>query len=109
MGLHHAVDAHLDLMHLEAAQDVGVQQHAVREKDLAQVEVGKQLVDLVESRVEKRLAARKQHPEPLHILELTESAQDLRNAELLAGTAADIAVLAPQVAAVRDLELQVAE
>ena len=93
------IEAHADLVHVEARRRAAVEQRAVGAQNDAQVVAGQHVVELPEERMQQRLAAGEGEAQAAAGFELLQHAPKAEHGKVLAAGRAAVAVGAAQVAA----------
>jgi hypothetical protein len=109
MTFFHPVETDLNLVDKEFSGDFSGDQRAVGEENGSKGIVSKNRVYLPKMRVEQRLPSGQEESQPLNLFKLVQHLFNLLPREVLMGTFTDVAVAAPEVTPVGDLELKVPE
>jgi hypothetical protein len=107
MPLLHAIEAHLDLVHLKPLRNVFCNQCAIGEKHGSKIVIPQDIIDPPELRMKQGLAPREKKTKSLHFLELLQDVQDLLKREVLLSSLAKVAMSALEIAAIGQLKLQI--
>jgi len=109
MPLLHAIEAHLDLVHLKPLRNVFCNQCAIGEKHGSKIVIPQKIIDPPELRIKEGLAPREKKTKSLHFLELLQDMRHLLKGEVPLSALPKVTMSALEIAAIGQLKLQIPE